>query len=253
MSRSGSAPILCGRIVTSYCVENRLGVGDDLHGGSKEHTANDSLPRTTTIMSSTSNANSKLDPYTAKAQNNDLTPQEKIDGLKTILSTVKTGMLTSRDKNGFMHARAMRPASPHSNTQLTLVFLANNSSAKFDELENDSHVNVSFYDESSTNWASFSGVAKISQDKALIETHWNPMVAAYFGDLGDGVHKGDVNDPRVSVITVIPEEIRYWLSSQNSVSRTVTTAVSAVTGKGHAPGELRTITKDEIQLTQNLN
>jgi hypothetical protein len=29
--------------------------------------------------------------------------------------------------------------------------------------------------------------------------------------LKDGVHTGDENDPRVSVIEVIPKEIQYWL------------------------------------------
>jgi general stress protein 26 len=39
-------------------------------------------------------------------------------------------------------------------TQLTLVFIANNSTAKFDEIKNDSHVNVSFCDTTTTSWAS---------------------------------------------------------------------------------------------------
>ena len=92
-----------------------------------------------------------------------------------IMKTVKTGMLTSRDSSGNMHSRAMTPAGPASDTQLTLVFIANNSSQKFSELEQDSHVNVSFYDEKSTSWASFSGLAKLSRDKALIHKYWNNM------------------------------------------------------------------------------
>ena len=82
-------------------------------------------------------------------------------------------MLTSRDTAGNLHSRAMTPAGPASDTQLTLVFIANNSSHKFPELEQDPHVNVSFYDENSTNWASFSGQAKISRDKALIHKYWS--------------------------------------------------------------------------------
>lgn len=90
-----------------------------------------------------------------------------------IMKTVKTGMLTSRDTSGNLHSRAMTPAGPASDTQLTLVFIANNASQKFAELEKDSHVNVSFYDEKTTNWASFSGLAKLSRDKALIHKHWS--------------------------------------------------------------------------------
>ncbi|KAI0930165.1 hypothetical protein AcV5_006949 [Taiwanofungus camphoratus] len=196
--------------------------------------------------------NKELDPYTAKAENSNLTPQEKIAGLHAIVSRVKTGMLTTRTSDGFLHSRAMAPSGPYAPTQATLVFIANRASAKFDEIQNDAHVNVSFYDESSTNWASYSGVAKISQDKQNIARHWSSATAAWFGDLGDGVHKGDQNDPRVALIEVIPAEIRYWVATRGALGRAVDVAVSAISGKGAAPGELRTITRDEIQLLQGL-
>ena len=66
-------------------------------------------------------------------------------------------------------------------TQVSVVFIANKASLKFDEIENDAHVNVSFYDPSSTNWASYSGVAKVSQDKAKIEKHWSSVYVAVRG------------------------------------------------------------------------
>ena len=68
-----------------------------------------------------------LDPYTAKAQNDDVTPQQKITGalraplfeapwltrctdLHAILKSAPTGMLTSRAADGSLHSRAMAPA-----------------------------------------------------------------------------------------------------------------------------------------------
>jgi hypothetical protein len=72
-------------------------------------------------------------------------------------------------------------------------------------------------------------------------------VSAYFGDLKDGVHKGDENDPRVSIIEVIPDEIRYWVATQGTVRRAVGVAISAATGKAARPGEIRTITKEEVR------
>ncbi|KAI0072433.1 hypothetical protein K474DRAFT_1693048 [Panus rudis PR-1116 ss-1] len=196
--------------------------------------------------------NKELDPYTAKAQNDNLSPQEKIEGLHEILKQVKTGMLTTRSADGCMHSRAMAPAGPFSPTQVSLVFLANRASHKFDEIENDSHVNVSFYDEKSTNWASYSGKAYITQDKEKIKKHWSTATSAWFGDLGDGVHKGDENDPRVAVIEIIPDSVRYWVATSNAVGRAFDIAKGAVTGKAAAPGELRTITKEEIQLLEGI-
>lgn len=77
-------------------------------------------------------------------------------------------------------------------------------------------------------------------------------LSAWFGDLKDGIHKGDEHDPRVAVIEVIPEEIRYWVSTKGSVGRTLETGISAVTGSVSVPGELRTITSSEVSATKQL-
>ena len=63
-------------------------------------------------------------------------------------------------------------------------FIANSESGKFDEVEGESQVNVSVYDKSSTNWLSVAGNASISNDKSRIKEIFNPMVSAWFGDLG---------------------------------------------------------------------
>jgi hypothetical protein len=90
-------------------------------------------------------------------------------------------------------------------------------------------------------------VAKVSQNRDLIHKFWNSsQLPGYFGDLGDGIHKGDANDPRVSLIEILPSEIRYWVSTKNSIGKTVQMAISSVTGKGSAPGELRIITEAEV-------
>ena len=52
----------------------------------------------------------ELDPYAAKAESNNVSPQEKIDGLHAIVKSVKTGMLASRSSSGQIHSRAMAPA-----------------------------------------------------------------------------------------------------------------------------------------------
>jgi len=117
---------------------------------------------------------SNLDPYTANAENTDITPQHKIDGLKEVIKNAPTGMLTTRSQEGHLHSRAMTPAHPKSgDNTLHIVFIGNNASGKFDEIQHDSNVNVSFYDPSSTNWASVSGVARVSQDRQLIKKYWS--------------------------------------------------------------------------------
>ncbi|PPQ63692.1 hypothetical protein CVT24_004577 [Panaeolus cyanescens] len=194
-------------------------------------------------MSNTTNKS--LDPYTDEAQNDRLTPQAKIDGLKEIITSTKTAMLTTRASDGELHSRAMNPISPDTNNELTLTFFANNVSHKFDEIQNDSHVNVSFYNQDTSSWASFSGLAQVIEDREVIKQNWSSTLPAWFGDLKDGVHKGDSNDPRVALIRVVPNEIRYWYVTKGKVGRAVEIGVGALTGQAATPGELRTITKKE--------
>ncbi|KAH9961256.1 hypothetical protein BC827DRAFT_1203499 [Russula dissimulans] len=200
-------------------------------------------------------SNVQLDPYLAYAQNNNVTTLQKIDDLHKLVQAAQTGMLTTRASDGHLHARAMTPVGPFSNNQVNLVFIANNASPKFQELQNDSNVNVSFFDTSTSDWASFSGIARVIDDRSVIKKHWSSCIASYFGDLGDGIHKGDENDPRVAAIEVIPDEVRYWLATRGAIARNVqeiaAVARSAVTqGAFTIAGELRTITKEEIQLAQ---
>ena len=61
------------------------------------------------------------------------------------------------------------------------------------------------------------------------------------------MHKGDQHDPRVALIEVVPDEVRYWLATRGAVGRALEVAVGAVTGRAAAPGEIRTITSDEVR------
>jgi len=195
-----------------------------------------------------------LDSYTHDAENKEITPQKKIDGLKALIKETKTAMFTTRTATGELHSRAMTPCAPHHHdTGLHFLFFGNNTSHKFDEIKVDEHVNVSFYNHSTTDWASVAGKAKITQDKKLIHEHWSSFISAYYNDLGDGVHTGKEDDPRVCIIEVIPDEIRYWVATSGSVGRAMNVAVGAVTGHSHAPGELRTLSYQEIQLVEGLH
>ncbi|TFL01615.1 hypothetical protein BDV98DRAFT_612489 [Pterulicium gracile] len=198
-------------------------------------------------------ANPNLDPVSAKSENLSITPQKKIEDLHALIQKAGVAMLTTRAADGELHSRAMVATTPKTATQLRLVFIANNVSHKFDELSNDSHVNVSYCHTPTTSWASFSGKATVSQDKAKIKEHWSSSAAAYFGNLNDGIHKGDHDDPRVSIIEVIPDEIRYWVATQSNITRAITEVVTSAVGSYTSPGELRTITKQEIQLVEGLH
>lgn len=146
-----------------------------------------------------------MDPYTEKASE-DATPSQKLEEVRKIMKASSFSMLTTQSSTGLLHSRAMSPASTRG---LHLSFIANLASGKFDDIETHSAVNVAFSDASSSDWISISGKGEIVKDQEVVDELWDPSVRSWFGDLKDGVHDGGKDDPRVGVIRVIPDEIRY--------------------------------------------
>lgn len=189
----------------------------------------------------------RLDPVTAQVEKTDSTLDDKIRDLHTVIKAARTAMLVTRNAEGNIHSRAMNPVNLSDESQLDLIFLANNVSGKFEEIEHDSHANVSFFDPSTTSWVSYAGKARVSRDSDLIHKYWSTFLTDYIGDLEDGIHKGDADDPRISAIEVVPDEIRYWFA------RTLQAAAGEALGKVTLQGELRTINKEEIRLTHSVH
>lgn len=82
------------------------------------------------------------------------------------------------------------------------LFLANINSKKFKDIEGGKEVNVSFQS-SSQDWISVTGTATTaSNSDPRIKDVWNRGAAAWFGDVGDGVHDGTASDPRMALIEV---------------------------------------------------
>ncbi|KAK4701892.1 hypothetical protein P7C70_g4341, partial [Phenoliferia sp. Uapishka_3] len=189
------------------------------------------------------------DPYTAKSAQ-DASPAEKLKEVKGIMKASKFSMLTSQGAGGLLHSRAMTPADDKG---LVFSFVANKESGKFDEIESNPQVNVSWSDAASTNWASAAGKAKILTDAATLKEMWSPMLKGWFGDLKDGVHTGSWDDPRVAVIQVIPSEIRYWIKTESSLAQTYELVKGAVTGETASPGALRVISEADLALARDLD
>jgi hypothetical protein len=55
-------------------------------------------------------AAAQLDPYTARAEANDLSPQQKIDGLKDIVKQCKHGMLVTRSTQDVRRSQSLIPS-----------------------------------------------------------------------------------------------------------------------------------------------
>jgi general stress protein 26 len=83
------------------------------------------------------------------------------------------------------------------------LFLANNHSQKFKDLEKVKDCNVSFQNSTNQDWISVSGEAvTTSNDDPRIKEVYSKAAGSWFGDLGDGVHTGGPEDPRMSLIEI---------------------------------------------------
>lgn len=100
---------------------------------------------------------------------------------------------------------------------------------------------------SSGEWASISGTASVITDRSLVKKHYNPHLKAWLGDLGDGVHDGGENDPRLGIIRVKMITAHYCFSSTNFLGKMAQIAQGAVTGKPAAVNKLREISEAEVK------
>lgn len=168
----------------------------------------------------------------------------QVDGLHELIKAVPNAMLTTRSPDGKLASRAMHPATTEG---LVFSFYQNAASGKTDDVETDPHVNVAFIDAKSGDWASISGKATINKDRSKVKKHWTKALEAWFDDKKDGVHTGDENDPRVSLLDVHPDEIRYYTTS-GKLTFLKEVASAALSGGVASPGHLVILSSDEIQL-----
>lgn len=129
---------------------------------------------------------------------------------------------------------------------IDLIFHTNTESGKTDDIENDSHVNVSFLS-SDGSWASISGKANVITDRATVKKYYTPSLKTWVGDLGDGTHDGSENDPRIGVIKVKATTVTYAVAQGTFIGRGVEIVQGALTGKVANVNQLREISEQEIQ------
>ena len=83
-----------------------------------------------------------------------------------------------------------------------LWFLSPVDSHKNEEVKQDAFVQLLFQGSHYSDFMSLYGKATVSRDKEKIKELWDPTIKTWFTE--------GVDDPRISVIKVVPEEGYYW-------------------------------------------
>lgn len=91
-----------------------------------------------------------------------------------------------------------------------------------------------------------SGEATVVTDRDVVRKYYNVSLKAWVGDLGDGVHNGGPEDPRLAIIRVVARTATYALAVGTSLGRAVEIVKGAVTGQAAQVNKLRELTEKEL-------
>lgn len=128
------------------------------------------------------------------------------------------------------------------------LFICNINSRKFQDIKADPNVSVNFQDSSTQNWASVVGTATTaSNTDPRIKELFSKLYSAYFGDLGDGVHTGTAEDPRVALIEVKAKYIVYFKTSTGKLGFAKEVLQASFTGGVAQVGLLRELQGEDLE------
>ncbi|KKY29145.1 putative blue light-inducible protein bli-3 [Phaeomoniella chlamydospora] len=193
----------------------------------------------------TSEVNAGNDPSVSKQYDDETPASKRIEDFYSFADSLKICLMGTTRQGLGQVSRAMAVAKREGPD---FIFLCNKNSRKFEDLNHSSKVQLTFQDSSSQSWASVTGEAVVtSNSDPRIKDLQSPFVSAWFGDLGDGVHNGKAEDPRMALIEVKSEYIAYWQSQSTKLGFLKEIIESNVTGKVANTGVLRELKGSEIE------
>lgn len=152
----------------------------------------------------------------------DLQGADAISKMKELTNKSKTCFFCTRSSNG-----SLIKTRPMSLQQLdddgNFWFLSADDSYKNREIQMDNKVQLMFQRSAHSDFLTVHGMAAISKDKAKIKELWEPIIKTWF--------TGGVDDPRITVIRVTPEQGYYWDNKHGNAVAMVKMAAGAIMGK----------------------
>ena len=125
--------------------------------------------------------------------------KQELEKLYSHIADIEIAMMTTRRADGHLQSRAMATQKRALGADLWFVTL--DTAPKLRDLDNDPHVNLSYYKDRTREWVSVSGVASVTRDRAKIHELYAPDWKMWFPKEGDPRH-GTPDDPRLVLIGV---------------------------------------------------
>jgi general stress protein 26 len=179
----------------------------------------------------------------ARYQQEQIPTEKKLDQLYELIDGIETAMLTTRRPDGALVSRPMQTQARRAGTDLW--FMTSAESGKLDELVADPHVNLGYYRDRTREYVSVSGLARVTQDKALIHQLYEPDWKAWLGDEG-GERDGGPDDPRIALIEVKAESAYYLKSDKPQLLQLFSVAKAILTGNPPKAGDHGQLDREEL-------
>ncbi len=125
--------------------------------------------------------------------------KQELERLYSHIADIEIAMMTTRRADGHLQSRAMATQKRALGADLWFVTL--DDADKLRDLDNDPHINLSYYKDRTREWVSVSGIASVTRDRAKIHELYAPDWMVWFPKEGDPRH-GTKDDPRMVLIGV---------------------------------------------------
>ena len=174
-----------------------------------------------------------------------MSKHDKAEEFYSLIEDIEIAMFTTRRADGRLVSRPM--ATQARSEGADLWFVTDISTDKMDELENDPHVNVAYYNTKSREYVSVSGNARVVNDRAKIRELYRPDWKAWFP--GDDEKSGTPEDPRIALIAVDADSAVYLKIDKPKPIVLFEVARGMITGKTPDVGEVRRVSGRELSGT----
>lgn len=166
-----------------------------------------------------------------------MTQQDDMQALWDVLSEFTFAMMVTHDEIDGARLMRGRPMASYLDPQAGLIrFMSERTDDKVDEVHAEHDVCLTFAQPDQNRFASVSGRATMTSDRALIKRLWGPAAETWFA--------GDAETADVVVIEVTPVEAEYWRKDETVFTRAFQFAKGYLSDERPDIGENRKIDAD---------
>jgi len=133
--------------------------------------------------------------------------EKNIAILKEMIEDVRTCMFVTFSSDDEFGSRPMGTAKIEDDG--SVWFFTNEYSLKSSEISKDKNVLLNYSDPGKNTYLTVKGKAELIDDQVRKEAYFSPFVKAWFPD--------GIEDPRLILIRVEPEEAEYWDASSSKL------------------------------------